>query len=638
MKITTFHLSSITFWRALIAVKLVIVGLLASATLSVAADTSLWPKVSPPVPKDPVIEAKIDELIEQMSVEQKVGQIIQAEIQSISAEDVGKYHIGSVLNGGGSWPIKDDAQGPLDGWLALASLFYEASVENGLPIPVLWGTDAVHGHNNVVGATLFPHNIGLGAANNPTLMRDIGAATAREVAVTGIDWTFAPTVAAARDIRWGRTYESYSEIPELAGELGKELILGLQGHPELGNFLSQEKVIATTKHFVGDGGTLMGTGRDGKLDQGDTIISEKDLYQLHGISHTQALEVGTQTVMASFNSWNGDKLHGNKYLLTDILKERMGFDGFVIGDWNGHEQIPGCSNQSCPQAINAGVDLIMVPEDWKAFHANTVKQVESGKITMARLEDAVRRILRVKFRAGMFEDGEPSKHKLAGRAKWVGHHTHRAVARQAVRESLVLLKNNGVLPISPTANMMVGGSGADSAAMQCGGWCVTWQGRDAKKGDYKGTTTIFEGLSEAVRISGGAVYMKNTQAAQAADVAIIVFGETPYAEFEGDLQSTDFNLKNNADFRLMQQLKADGVPVVAVFLSGRPRGVDAAIALADAFVVAWLPGSEGAGVADVLIAKKTPYDFKGRLSFSWPQTGANTSTEPKYKVGFGLTY
>ena len=606
------------------------------------ADPSIWPSIRPTIPQDPAIEAKIDKLLVQMSVEQKVGQTIQAEIKSISPEDAGKYYIGSILNGGGSWPT-DKSDGPLGAWLSLASLFYKASMDTAdgrLAIPIIWGTDAVHGHNNVVGATLFPHNIGLGAANNPALMRDIGTATAREVAVTGIDWTFAPTVAVTQDVRWGRSYESYSEDPKIVAALSKEMVLGLQGHPALDNFLSQQKVVATSKHFVGDGGTKIGTGKKdggGLLDQGDTIVSEEELYKIHGLGHVQALGVGVQTVMASFSSWNGTKMHGSKYLLTDILKERMGFDGFVIGDWNGHEQVPDCSNSSCPQAINAGVDMIMVPEDWLAFHRNTVQQVESGEIPMERIDDAVRRILRVKLRAGMFDDGKPTAHELADKVSFIGHADHRAVARQAVRESLVLLKNNGVLPIKASANIMVSGAGANNPVMQSGGWTVTWQGTETSPSDHKGTTTIFEGLEKVTQ----AFHSTDGKFTKRPDVAIIVFGEEkPYAEFEGDLESTDFDLAGNADFKLMQDLKAQNIPVVAVFLSGRPRGVDAAIDLADAFVVAWLPGSEGDGVADVLIATDQQHDFKGRLSFSWPKTGTTEPAriDPRYKLGFGLSY
>lgn len=636
-----------------------LVGLLIFPGLSALADTSIWPQIRPAIPQDPAIETKIDKLLAQMSIEQKVGQMIQAEIKSISPDEVGKYHIGSVLNGGGSWPIKEKPDGPLAGWLNLANLFYQASMDTDndkLAIPVIWGTDAVHGHNNVVGATIFPHNIGLGAANNPALMRDIGTATAREVAVTGIDWTFAPSVAVAQDVRWGRNYESYSEDPKIVAELSKELILGLQGHPVLDNFLSQQKIIATAKHFVGDGGTTIGTGVKGGLhqgdtfierpglDQGDTVLAEEELFKIHGSPYIDAIGVGVQAIMVSFSSWNGKKMHEHKYLLTDVLKNRMGFDGLVVGDWNGHEQIPGCSKESCPQAINAGVDLIMVPEDWLAFHKNTVQQVKNEEIPITRIDDAVRRILRVKFRAGMFDDGKPSRHRMAGKAIFIGHADHRAVARQAVRESLVLLKNDGVLPIEAAATIMVGGSGADNLAMQSGGWTVTWQGRDTQVSYYKGATSISEGFEQAVKKTGQVVHGADGGTDDnPPDVAVIVFGEQPYAEFEGDLESTDFDLETNADFKLMQELKQKNIPIVAVFVTGRPRGIDAVIDLADAFVVAWLPGSEGAGIADVLIAdqqNKARYDFKGRLPFSWPKTGATAPAiaEPQYKPGFGLTY
>ena len=607
------------------------------------AAAATWPAVKSPIKKDPVIESKIDEWLAKMSIEQKVGQMIQAEIKSISPDDTAKYHIGSILNGGGSWPT-DKADGPLGAWLNLANLFYGASMDTGddrLAIPIMWGTDAVHGHNNVIGATIFPHNIGLGAANNPELMRDIGTATAREVAVTGIDWTFAPTVAVARDARWGRTYESYSSDPKIVADLTKELILGIQGHPALDNFLSEQKIIATAKHFVGDGGTAAGD------DQGDTILSEEDLFKIHGQGYVQALGVGTQTVMASFSSWNGQKLHGHKYLLTDVLKGRMGFDGLIVGDWNGHEQIEGCTKMSCPQAINAGIDLIMVPEDWKAFLENTVKQVKSGEIAMSRIDDAVRRILRVKYRAGMFVSGKPSEHRLAGRAKLLGHADHRNVARQAVRESLVLLKNDGVLPLDPASNILVTGSGADNPVMQSGGWTVTWQGRDLETrilnplDYYKGHTTISAGLSDAIKEARGSLITDADSAK--IDAAIVVFGEEPYAEFEGDLASLDFDLANNTDFKIIQDLKAKNIPVVSVFITGRPRGVDAAIEASDAFVAAWLPGSEGAGVADVLLSNtqgKPAYNFKGSLPFNWPQNGASNpiTTSTKYKFGYGLTY
>ena len=324
----------------------------------------------------------------------------------------------------------------------------------------------------------------------------------------------------------------------------------------------------------------------------------------------------------------------------------MGFDGLVVGDWNGHEQIEGCSKSSCAEAINAGVDLIMVPEDWKAFQSNTVKQVKSGEITEARIDDAVRRILRVKYRAGMFDSGKPSAHRLAGRATLIGHADHRNVARQAVRESLVLLKNDGVLPIDPSKTILVTGSGSDNPIMQSGGWTVTWQGRSIEdrtlnpRSYYKGHTTIANGISEAVKAAKGD--FTTDENASKIYAAIVVFGEQPYAEFEGDLESLDFDLSNQQDFKIVQDLKAKGIPVVTVFISGRPRGVDAAIEASDAFVAAWLPGSEGAGVAEVLLSGengKPAFDFKGKLPFAWPQTGQDLSASTaKYNRGYGLTY
>ena len=592
--------------------------------LTSQAKDKIWPKVNSPIVSEQGVETKIEALLSQMSVEQKVGQMIQAEVKSISPKDVAKFHIGSVLNGGGSWPT-GEVDGPLGGWLALANLFYKESMstkKGRLAIPVMWGTDAVHGHNNVQGATIFPHNIGLGAGNNPELVRDIGTVTAREVAVTGIDWAFAPTVAVAQDIRWGRTYESYSSDPKIVATLSKELLLGLQGHPALDNFMSEQKVIASAKHFIGDGGTQNG------VDQGNTIISEKKLFDTHGQGYVQTIGAGVQTVMASFNSWNGDKLHGNKYLLTDVLKGKMNFQGFVVGDWNGHEQVENCTKVSCPAAINAGVDMIMVPNDWKPFLENTIKQVKAGEISEPRIDDAVRRILRVKFNAGMFDHGKPTDHALAGRASLIGHPRHRAIARKAVRESLVLLKNDAILPLASHTKMIVAGSGADDPQMQSGGWTLTWQGRDVPAKQYKGFTTIRQGFENALKASGGELVKSNNDQAE---VAIIVFGETPYSEMEGDLETSSFDLEKSEDFALMKRYKSKGIAVVAVFLSGRPRGLDAAIDLSDAFVAAWLPGSEGAGVADVLLDNEI--NFKGRLPFDWP----HTDTATRFKRGYGLS-
>jgi len=606
-------------------------------------DPNIWPKVKSPYANDAQVEKRIDDILSEMSLKQKVGQIIQAEIKSISPSDAKKYHIGSVLNGGGSWPTAK-ADGPRLGWVALADLFYDSSTKTkkGTVIPILWGTDAVHGHNNVMGATLFPHNIGLGAMHDPAMMYDIGAVTAREVAATGIPWTFAPTVAVARDDRWGRTYESYSEDPKLVSDYAKEMIVGLQGHPALGNAFGPDKIIATSKHFIGDGGTERGD------DQGDTIVTEQELREIHGPGHITALAVGVQTVMATFNSWNGTKTHGNKYLLNDVLKARMGFDGLVVGDWNGHEQIPGCSVSNCAQVINAGVDLVMVPTNWKDFYKLTLRHVRKGRISQKRLDDAVRRVLRVKMRAGLFDKGKPSKQLLTGRFELIGHKDHRAIARKAVRKSLVLLKNDDVLPLNPTQNILIAGAGADNLPMQAGGWSLRWQGRENKQSEFPGATSIFAGIKEHVEQSGGRVTLsKNGDYEAKPDIAIVVFGETPYAEFEGDLeQGVDF--KDERALKILKSLQKADIPTVAVFLSGRPMWVAPEMDAADAFVAAWFPGTEGGGVADVLFADKTGqirHNFSGKLSFSWPgtpeQQPINVGDEdynPGFPYGFGLRY
>ena len=609
-------------------------------TMQVAADETVWPRVKPGIPVDQALEDKITFIMADMSLEEKAGQLIMAEIKAISPKDAKRNNIGGLLNGGGSWPTDEPGSRPID-WLAMADLYYKQSVKSKSRIPILWGTDAVHGHNNLAGATIFPHNIGLGAANDAGLMRDIGTATAREVAVTGIDWVFAPTLAIVQDIRWGRTYEGYSSDPEIVSKLSKEILLGLQGHPALDNFLNEEKVIATAKHFVGDGGPVYGTGRNKKIDQGDVPISEKELADLHGRPYIDALGVGVQTVMASFSSWNGKKMHHHKYLLTDILKGRMGFDGFVVGDWNGHEQVPGCSPSGCAEAINAGVDMIMVPYEWKKFLNNTISQVKRGDISRARLDDAVRRILRVKFRAGLMKGKAPSERFLAGRNALIGFAAHRNVARKAVRKSLTLLKNNSVLPIG-VGRIHIGGEGADNVRMQAGGWTMDWQGRDVAAKKYLGFTTLGRGLRDALR-KNNADIVKNAKELKSGDVAVYVFGENPYAEFEGDKQSTDFDKLKRKDVEFLKNMKAKGVKTVAVFLTGRPAAVDEIIDLVDAFVVAWLPGSEGAGVADVLVAGKDgkpAFDFTGRLPFAWPRNGG-TADKPavkRYELGYGLSY
>lgn len=605
-----------------------------------------WPKIESRVQKSAAVEQRVQALLAQMSVEEKVGQIIQAEIQFVTPEDIKKYHVGSVLNGGGSLPNKNKYATPGE-WLKMADAFYDASVDTSdgaLAIPVIWGSDAVHGHNNVIGATLFPHNIGLGAAGNPELMRKIGEITALEMRVTGIDWTFAPTLAVVQNDRWGRTYESYSEDPEVVKAFAGQMVLGLQGEPGTREFLDVNHVVATAKHFVGDGGTEHGD------DQGNAKISEEELRDIHAAGYETALAAGVQTAMASFSAWNGEKLHGSKYLLTDVLKDRMGLDGLVVGDWNGHGQVPGCTNASCPAAVNAGLDLFMAIEDWKPLYENTLAQVKSGEIPMARLDDAVSRILRVKVRAGLFEKGRPSVRGVAGEDGVIGRAAHRAVARQAVRESLVLLKNKGnLLPLDPAKRILVAGDGADNIGKQTGGWTINWQGTGNQNSDFPGATSIFGGIDAAVTAAGGEAELSvDGSYDQKPDVAIVVFGETPYAEYQGDLDTLEFEPGDKRSLALLKKLKAEGVPVVSVFLSGRPMWVNPELNASDAFVAAWLPGTEGAGVADVLLEQAeedAQFDFTGRLSFSWPKTPLqdvlnphHDDYDPLFPLGFGLDY
>ena len=628
-------------WRVMTVASLS-AAMMFSGPASLAADPAgtahpdLWPARTAPA-ADPVIEKRIDALIVAMSLEQKVGQIIQGDIGSTTPEDVAQYHLGSILNGGSSSPGGDEF-GPASAWVTAADAYYQASMRpNGtLPrIPVMWGSDAVHGHNNIVGATLFPHNIGLGAARNPALMEKIGQVTAIEMRVTGLDWTFAPTIAVARDDRWGRTYESFGEDPAIATSYAAALVHGLQGRRGDADWLRGPHIIATAKHFVGDGGTA-----DGR-DRGDAKIAEAELIRLHAPAYVAALEADVQSVMASFSGWNGVKMHGNASLLTGVLKQRWGFDGLVVGDWDGHAKVPGCTPIDCPASIAAGLDMYMGPASWKGLYASTLGAAKSGTLPMARLDDAVRRILRVKLRAGLFEAGKPSAREYAGRYELLGAPDHRAVARAAVQESLVLLKNSGVLPLKTGAHILVAGDGADDVAKQSGGWTLTWQGTGTKPEHFPGATSIFAGVREAITGGGGTATLSvDGSFTTKPDAAIVVFGEDPYAEFQGDRADIYFD-DTRGSLDTIKRLKAAAIPVVAVFLSGRPLWVNRHINAADAFVAAWLPGSEGGGVADVLFGK---VDFKGKLPFSWPADAkgaplnvGDAEYRPLYPFGFGLT-
>ena len=592
-------------------------------------------------------DQQIADLLSRMSLERKVAQLIMPDISAITPEDVEQYRFGTVLNGGNSGPGGDDLA-PASEWLALADAYWDASIQplpGGEPaIPVLWGTDAVHGHSNIIGATVFPHNIGLGAARDPDLIRRIGAATATEIEATGIDWTFAPTVAVARDDRWGRTYESYSEDPQLVSTLGAAMIEGLQGRAGEADHLAEGRVAATAKHFFGDGGTEQG------VDQGDVNGDLQELMAIHAAPYPAAIEAGVTAIMASFNSINGRKMHGNGPLLDGELRGNLGFEGLVVGDWNGHGQIKGCTNSDCPQALLAGLDVYMVPEDWKALYENTLAQVRDGTIPMERVDEAVTRVLRLKQQLGILSgdaDGglRPSERANAGDWEKLGLADHRAVAREAVAKSLVLLKNDGVLPLQAGANIIVAGSAADNVPQQAGGWSVTWQGGgELTAKHFPGATSIFGGIAAAAQAAGGSAMLSEDGSSPegavpdiAPDAAIVVFGEQPYAEFVGDRK--DMVLRDEEGLELLRSYRAQGIKTVAVFLSGRPLWMNREINAADAFVAAWLPGSEGAGVADVLFGARAP---TGQLSFSWPATcegeALNDGQAALFPFGFGLRY
>jgi beta-glucosidase len=640
---------------------------LLAAVAALAAVGCAAPECS--LPQDAAQEARIRTIVAHMTLAQKIGQMTQADIRAISPDEVSRYYIGSVLNGGGAWPHNDKHAATAD-WLAMADAFWDASMHTDMAVqvPVIWGTDAVHGHNNVYGMTLFPHNIGLGAANDPALVERIGEAVARQVRATGIDWTFAPTLAVPRDDRWGRTYEGFSEDPAIVGAYAGRYVSGLQGRFEPG----RPTIVATAKHFIGDGGT------EGGVDQGENKAGIGDLLRLHGAGYESAIGAGVQTVMASFNSWTftgrddsgralafvDAKNTGNRYLLTDLLKTRWGFDGFVVTDWDAIGQvsyrdeqgrIKACANWSCPAAINAGIDMVMVPFAWKEFIAHTLASVQAGEIPLARVDDAVTRILRVKMRAGLFRvaDGvsvsAPPSQRAGARDPAA---QPRELAREAVRKSLVLLKNDhGTLPLARAGRVLVVGRSADAVADQAGGWTLTWQGTGNTNADFPVGDSILAGVREAVG-ADNVVYAADARGVdvRAFKAVIAVIGESPYAEGVGDIRrfsTLEHARRHPEDLAVLTRVAGQGVPVVTVLLSGRPLWMDPEINRSDAFVAAWLPGTEGKGVADVLIrhADGSVVDFRGRLSYSWPRNACQANVnkgdaayDPLFPYGYGLMY
>jgi beta-glucosidase len=595
-------------------------------------------------------DTQVRKLLSQMTLEEKIGQMTQADQEHIKdLNDIDRYYLGSVLSGGNSDPKDGNS---LETWTNLYDNCQRHALKTRLGIPILYGVDAVHGHNNVLGAVIFPHNIGLGCTRNPKLVEKIGRVTAEEVRATGINWTFAPCVTVPRDGRWGRTYEGFSEDPNLVKILGAAAIRGLQGS-ELGNPLS---ILACAKHYVGDGGTTAtirsGRGAGGRrntrirLDQGDTQVDEQTLRLIHLPPYIEAIKAGVGSIMPSYSSWNGIKCSEHKYLLTDILKNELGFEGFLISDYRAINQLDRDYKTAIAKSINAGMDMGMVPSEYKEFSAYLKELVEEGTVLMSRIDDAVTRILRVKFAMGLMDKNRshPSTGLGAGLAdrslhKSFGSSKHRQVARQAVRQSIVLLKNdNKTLPVSKKLRRIhVSGKCADNIGYQCGGWTIRWQGGS---GDITlGGTTILTAIKKTVSKKTEVTFSLDGTGAEGADIGIVVIGESSYVEGLGD--SNDLSL-DREDIEAFKNIKNSGILVVVVLISGRPMIINDVLEQADVFLAAWLPGTEGQGVADVLFGDYKP---TGKLSFTWPRSMeqipiniGDADYNPLFEFGFGLTY
>jgi beta-glucosidase len=580
-------------------------------------------------------DAIVKPFVAQMTLDEKLGQMTQGELNNIKDEgDIERYFLGSVLSGGDADPKEGNA---LLAWTDTVDRLIARSQRTRLRIPILYGVDAVHGHGNVEGAVVFPHNVGLGCTRNPDLIEEIGRISALEIRATGIQWTFAPCVAVPRDVRWGRTYEGFAERPELVRQLGAAAVRGLQS-PDLS---SPRAVLACAKHYIGDGGTTYqerkAGGRTLFLDQGDTQLSEAQLREMHLPGYVSAIEAGVGSIMVSYNSWNGARVSGVRRLLTEILKDELGFEGFLISDYYAIGQVDRDYKKAVAQSINAGMDMAMEPARYAVFIQTLKELVNDGTVPMSRIDDAVTRILRVKWAMGLMD---PKRTQLADRKlhKSFGSARHRDCARQAVRESLVLLKNEkSLLPLSRKAkHIHLTGKAANDIGIQCGGWTVKWQGQAGKV--TPGGTTILEAIEQSVSSKTKVTFTPNGGGAGGADVAIVVVGEMPYAEGVGD--RSDLSLSAE-DLAIVDGIATTGTPIVLVVISGRPLILGSALEKVSAVVAAWLPGTEGRGVSDVLFGNHAP---SGKLSFSWPRSmdqlpvNENGPTAPLFPFGFGLTY
>ncbi len=577
---------------------------------------------------DTVIENKVDSLLSLMSLQEKIGQMTQVDILAIkNPEDIAKYSLGSILCGGGS-EIKDETAA---GWANYYDTLQSYALKSQLKIPIIFGTDAVHGHNNVLGAVIFPHNIGMGCTRDPKLVEEEGRVTAEEITGTGMNWDFAPCIAVARNERWGRTYESYGESPQLVSEMGRAFIEGLQG----AKFKSHLSIIACAKHFVGDGGTANGK------DQGNTECDEATLRKIHLPGYIAAIKAGVKTIMVSYSSWNGVKMHKNKYLLTDVLKKELGFKGFLVSDWAAIDQLGKNYKSDIEKSINAGLDMIMIPNgpgkrnNYAEFINDLKDLVNTGVVPMSRINDAVKRILRVKLEIGVFQHPFTDKEYTST----VGSKAHREIARQCVRESLVLLKNSGnILPLSKNIkHIVVAGKSADNLGYQCGGWTISWQGDSGNV--TTGGTTIYKAIKQAVSPETEVTLSIDGSDIKSADVAIVCIGEKPYAETSGDRKSLSLSKEDEA---VINSFKAKRIPIVVILISGRPVIINSFLNKSNAFIAGWLPGTEGEGIADILFGDYKP---TGKLSHSWPRSMkqipinvGDKNYNPLFPYGFGLTY
>ncbi len=587
----------------------------------------------------------VEATLAQMTLDEKLGQMIQAEVQQLDPADIGRYKIGSALNGSGVWPNKDRFSSP-QAWAEMIDRYFMASAESfrGRPfsIPFAWATDAIHGHNNLHRATIFPHNIGLGATRDPDLVQRIGQVTATELAASGMDWTFAPTVAVPLDARWGRFYEGYAQDATVVADFAGAMVRGLQGTGATSRS-HDTAVLSSVKHWIGDGGTRWG------IDRGNNFCSEQELIELHSAGYRSALEAGAQVVMVSFSSWEHEtnydhaplvgsaynfKLHGSRYLITDVLKKQLGFDGIVLTDWDGHCEVSKCTLKDARYCINAGADMLMVEArgDWLAILDQTKRDLEEGHISPERIADAVRRILRVKYRTHLAERPRPSERAaVKNAASIIGSNQHREVARESVRKSAVLLKNNGgLLPLAANARILLAGSAAHSFSKQMGGWSLHWHSNELQQEDFPAATTLGQALHEAI-VSGSVTELNPGESLDpsSVDCAVVVFGEDAYSEMLGDIRPWD-TLEYAAlkpsyaeDLALLRRLHEKKIPIVSVFFTGRPLYLNEEINLSHAFVIAWLPGMACEGITDLLVRAEDGtirHDFQGTLPCAWPAT------------------